>query len=153
MKRSRVLKAVLFVSGLIAAIVGVATLFAPEAFHASSGIDLGGQISLLSEVRAPGAALMASGILIVSSAFADRLAFTSVVVSTLLYLSYGLSRLLRMAVDGMPADDLVLATVLELVVGLTSLFVLARYRKRGAIAVSSGQGVAARPSFPSSLSA
>jgi hypothetical protein len=37
---------------------------------------------------------------------------SGVVVSALVYLSYGLSRILGMAIDGMPAQGLVQATVL-----------------------------------------
>lgn len=56
-------------------------------------------------------------------AFLAKLTFTSVVVASLLYLSYGLSRILGMVVDGMPAQGLVQAAVLELVVGVACVFV------------------------------
>lgn len=127
MENSRVLKIVLFVSGLIATGIGGLVLFTPETLYAVSGIELGRDISQLSEIRAPGGALLASGVLIMSGAFIARLAFTSALVSTLLFLSYGLSRVLSMAIDGMPADGLVQATVLELVIGLTGVFVLVKY--------------------------
>lgn len=131
MKRSKVLKLILFLSGLIAAGIGAAVLFVPEPFYALSGIELGGQVSLLSEVRAPGGALLVCGLLIMSGAIFAALAFTSVVLSTLLYLSYGLARILSMAFDGVPADSLVQATVLELAIGLICLFALLRYREPG----------------------
>lgn len=129
MKNSKVLKTILFMSGLIAAVIGGAILFIPVAFHATSGIVLGGDISLLNEVRAPGGALMVSGILIMLGAFVIRLTFTSTVVSGLLYLSYGLSRLVSMSIDGMPADELVQAAVIEIVIGLVCVFALVKYRE------------------------
>jgi hypothetical protein len=61
-------------------------------------------------------------------AFVDKLTFTSIVVSTLLYLSYGLSRILSMAIDGMPAEGLVQAAALEIVIGLVCVFVFVKYR-------------------------
>ncbi len=129
MKNSKVLKTILLISGLIMTGVGGAILFMPVAFHAGNGIDLGGNISLLSEVRAPGGALLASGILVMLGAFVTQLTFTSVVVSALIYLSYGISRILSLAIDGMPAEGLVQATVLEIIIGLLGVFALLRYRE------------------------
>ena len=128
MKNSKVLKAILLISGLIAAGVGGAILFMPIAFHATTGIDLAGNTSLLNEIRASGGALLASGILIILGAFVAKLTFTSTVVSIFLYLSYGLSRILSRAIDGMPAEELVQATVLEIAIGLVCLFALVKYR-------------------------
>lgn len=121
------LKTVLFVSGLIATGVGGLILFTPQTLYVASGIELGHNIIQLSEVRAAGGALFASGVLIMSGAFVARLAFTSAMVSTVLYLSYGVSRVLSMAIDGMPSDGLVQATVLEMAIGLTGVFVLVKY--------------------------
>mgnify|MGYP005725529907 CR=1 FL=1 len=128
MKNSKMLKSILLISGLIAAGIGGALLFFPVAFQASSGIELGDNISLLSEVRAPGGALFASGILMVLGAFVSKLTFTSLVVSILIYLSYGLSRILGMAIDGMPGEALIMATVLEIIIGIVGVFALLKYR-------------------------
>ncbi len=128
MKNSKVLKTILIISGLIATGIGATILFAPVAFYATYGIELDGNFSLLNEMRAPGGALLASGILIMSGAFVDKLAFTAVVVSTLLYLSYGLSRVMSIAIDGMPAEGLVQAAALEIITGLACVFALVKYR-------------------------
>ena len=131
MKNSKVLKTLLFVSGLILVGIGAATLFAPVDFLGTTGIDLGGQISLLSEIRAPGGALLASGILIMLGIFVAKLTFTSTVISTLMFLSYGLSRILSIIIDGTPAQAIVAATVLEIVIGLTGIFALLKYQANG----------------------
>ncbi len=128
MKNSKVLKTLLFLSGLIAMGVGGAILLIPVAFHATNGIELGSSLSLLNEVRAPGGALLAMGALILTGAFVSRLGFTSTIVSAFLYLSYGFSRILSMGIDGMPAEGLVLATVLEVTIGLVCAFALLRWR-------------------------
>lgn len=130
MKNSIVLKVILVISGLIGVVVGGAILLTPVAFHAASGIELGGNTSLLNEIRAPGGALLASGILILSGAFLTELTFTSIVLSTLLYLSYGLSRIISMVADGKPAETLMQATVLEIIIGLVCAFALVKYRKK-----------------------
>jgi len=126
MKNSKLLNATLILSGLVAAGIGGAILFMPAAFHATNGIELGGNTSLLNEVRAPGGALLACGMLIVSGAFVASLTFTSLVVSSLLYLSYGLSRILSMVVDGFPVEGLVQATAFEMVIGMVCFATLVR---------------------------
>ena len=127
MKNSKVIKTILIISGLIASGIGAAILFTPVEFYTTYGIALGGNFSLLNEIRAPGGALLTSGILIISGAFVDKLAFTAIVVSSLLYLSYGLSRVMSITIDGMPAEALVQAAVLEIITGLACVFALVKY--------------------------
>ena len=132
MKRSKALTTLLLVSGLIATGIGAATLFAPVAFLGTSSIDLGGQVNLLSEVRAPGGALLASGLLILLGIYARQFTFTSTVISVLMFLSYGIGRILSMAVDGMPAQEIAAATVLEMVIGVGGIIALLRLRETAA---------------------
>ena len=127
MKNSKVLKVILFISGLIAISIGATILTMPVDFYAASGINLNGDVSLLNEVRASGGALLACGLLITLGAFVDRLTFTSAVISTLLYLSYGLSRLMSMLIDGMPGDALIQAVILELVIGLVCVVAFVKF--------------------------
>lgn len=129
MKNSKVLKSILFISGLIAIGVGAGILFMPVSFYAADGIDLGGNVSLLNEVRASGGGILAVGVLVLMGAFVAKLAFTSIVISMVMYLSYGISRIQSMAIDGIPAEGLVMATVLELVVGSICVFALLKYRE------------------------
>jgi hypothetical protein len=132
MKNSKLLKTLLVFSGIIAAGIGAAILLNPSAFYATYGIDLGGYVSLFNEVRAAGGALLAVGILIISGSFLASLTYTSVVVAALLYLSYGASRILSFAIDGMPSEGLVQAAALEIFIGVVCLFALLRYRENRA---------------------
>lgn len=127
MKNSIVLKIILFISGLIAIGIGGTILTMPVAFYATNGINLEGNINLLNEIRASGGALLASGILIILGAFITKLTFTSTVISTLLYLSYGLSRILSIVLDGMPSEGLVQAVILELIIGLFCIVAFVKY--------------------------
>ena len=129
MQNSIVLKSILFFAGLIIAGIGGAELFIPVNFHATSGITLGDDINLMNEIRAQGGALLACGLLIITGIFISALTFTSVVVATVLYLSYGAARVLSVAVDGMPDVTLLQATGLEIVIGLICAFALVRYRE------------------------
>lgn len=130
MKNSKFVKAVLLVSGLIATGIGGAILIIPEAFYATYGIELSGNTSLLNEIRASGGGLLATGILILSGALVARLTFTSLIISTLLYLSYGLSRVISTIIDGMPNNGLTQSTVLEIIIGLVCVITLVRYQSR-----------------------
>jgi hypothetical protein len=124
MNKSKAVKVFLVISGLVLVVIGAGLLFVPETFHASNGIDLGGQVNLLNETRAPGGALLGSGIVILAGVFVASLTFTSAVVSVLIYLSYGISRIYSMLVDGMPSDILVGVMVLEIVIGTVGLYAL-----------------------------
>jgi hypothetical protein len=115
---------------VVASGIGASILISPSAFYETYGISLGSNISLLNELRAPGGALLASGILIISGAFVDRLAFTAVLIAAPLYLSYGLSRAMSIAVDGMPSEGLILAAVFEISTGLLCVFALVRCREK-----------------------
>ncbi|MFT5822231.1 MAG: hypothetical protein ACI8ZM_003487 [Crocinitomix sp.] len=130
MKNSKVLKVILFISGLLLTIIGGAILFMPIEFFARSGVVLDNDVSLLNNVRSSGGIVMASGILILLGSFVKRLAFTSTVISTLIFLSWGISRAIAMAIDGIPADALIKATIVEIVIGLVGAFALAKYRNK-----------------------
>jgi hypothetical protein len=135
----KLLGAVLFTSGLVVVVIGAASLFAPAAFHGFGGIDVGGDASLLNELRAAGGVLLATGAVVLLGAFVPRLTTTAAALGALLYLSYGLSRLLGMAVDGMPATGLVAATAVELVLGLACAYTVVRLRRtRAARALPEG---------------
>ncbi|NQU58583.1 MAG: DUF4345 domain-containing protein [Rhodospirillales bacterium] len=132
MKNSYFLIFVLALSGIIAIGFGAAILFAPEAFYATYGIELGNDASQLNEIRASGGALLGIGLVIASGAIWSKLAFASAIVSVAVYSSYGLSRLLSIAIDGSPDSGLVAAAAFELVIGAVSLFALFRYREERA---------------------
>lgn len=130
MKNSKALKTLLVFSGLIATGIGVVTLFAPVEGFGRLGIDLGGQINLLSFIRAVGGAFVVTGgIVIILGVFVAKLTFTSTILATLMFLSFGLGRLFSMVIDGMPGDVIVAAIVLEMIIGLAGLFALLKYRE------------------------
>ena len=136
MEKSKFPKIVLCIAGLIAPrkadleeiAVGGMIQISPVGFYATNNIDIGGNVNLLSEIRASSGSLLAYGVLIFTGAFVSQLTFTSMVLATLLFLSYGLSRFASMVIDGMPVDSLIGAGVVEVLVGLSCLFCLWKYR-------------------------
>lgn len=125
-------KVFLSLSGLIAAGIAVAIWTVPAAFYGSYGIDLGGDVNLINELKAPAGVLFVAGVAILAGAVRRRFAPASMQVAALLYLSFGASRLASFATDGMPNDSIVSAAVLEVVIGAIAVFGLIARRKQSA---------------------
>ena len=120
----------LVIAGLLLLAIGGAILLAPHAFHGSNGNVLGDNQHLLSEIHAPGGLLAASGIIILISGVRPLLRSRAVRLTTLVYGSFGVARLISMALDGMPSNSIVGATVLELIVASIGLALLLQTRAR-----------------------
>ncbi|MEM9553284.1 MAG: DUF4345 domain-containing protein [Acidobacteriota bacterium] len=116
----------LFLSGLLLLGIGLAILLAPHSIYASNGIVLGDDPSLLSEIRAPGGFLTASSILILLGTFRRFLRSVAIALTVLVYGSFGLARLVGLALDGLPAAGLVGSTAIELIVAAIGLLILWR---------------------------
>ena len=126
MKQFFLPRAFLMVAGLIGFSVGVGQLFFPVAFEASSGVSLGADISLLSEIRSAGGSLFLLGILITVGAFKRSLTKHALFLAATLYLGYGFSRLYAFFVDGIPNQLFVIVTSAEIGIGLLALFIFYR---------------------------
>ena len=128
MKNSKVLKVILFISGLVAISIGVAILIMPENFYAASGISLNGNVSLLNEIRASGGMIFVAGVIIMAGVYVAELTYAATIISILLYLTYGVSRLMSMVLDGRPAEALIQAVIVEIIIGLACAFAFLKYR-------------------------
>ena len=93
-------KGLLLASGLLAAGIAATILFAPDAFYTAYGIDIGSNVNLANELKAPAGLLLVAGLLMLTGVFRAELAVLSLTTATVIYLSYGLSRLFSMATDG-----------------------------------------------------
>jgi len=119
-------KSTLVISALVALGVGGAILAVPDAFFGSNGITLGPNVNLRNEIRAPGGALVGTGLMMLIGALFARMANTGLLIAATIFLGYGTARLLSMVVDGLPESGLVAATGLELAIGLLNLAVYMR---------------------------
>jgi hypothetical protein len=123
-KLAKTQTALLLVAGVVLILVGTFILASPVDFYASNNIELGANVSLLNELKAPAGLLLAAGVFMIGAIFVRSQADTALWLATLIYLSYALSRLVSMAFDGVPAAGLVQAAALEGVIGLACLAVL-----------------------------
>ena len=130
MKNSKVVKSYLVVAGIVGILVGGANLMIPIAFNASSGIDLNDNLNLINEMRASGGGLLASSLVVFLGAFIGRLRFSSLLLSVMIYLGYGLGRCLSMLIDGMPSEEMIQIVMFELLVGVVGLYVFLKYKEK-----------------------
>ncbi len=124
-------KSLLLTSGLLAAGIATTIIFAPDAFYAGYGIDASSNVSLANELKASAGMLLIAGLLMLAGVVRTELIVASLGIATVTFLSYGLSRLLSMAIDGVPHSGLVSAAVLEIAIGGISLIVFMWLRKSG----------------------
>jgi hypothetical protein len=130
MRESKILKAILLLLGTLLIVLGMWRVLDPVGFYANSGIILSSEVSMLNEARAAGGVVVGFALLIVSGVFFDALAFTSTVVSAVLFLSYAGGRLFGIAMDGNPGAPLVQGLAFELVFGAVAVAAFLRYRVR-----------------------
>jgi hypothetical protein len=127
MQNSKVLKGILLYLGGNLIVIGSWRLFDPISFALTNDMDLYGQISLINEVRGAAGAIVGFGILIVLGVFIKRLTYTSAIMGPVLYLGYGVARLLSFTIDGYPGEMAIVGMVGEFVLGGIGLFALIKY--------------------------
>ena len=59
-----------------------------------------------------------------------RMAFTSTVVAIVMFLTLALGRFVSIILDGMPADGLFKATVVEAILGFVAIFAMIKFREK-----------------------
>ena len=123
-KLAKTQKVLLLVAGALLILVGTFILTSPIDFYASNDIELGANVSLLNELKAPAGLLLAAGVFMIGAIFVRSQADTALWLASLIYLSYAVSRSASMALDGIPTAGLVQAAALEGIVGLACLVVL-----------------------------
>jgi hypothetical protein len=130
MTHSKALKGILIVLGLVLIIIGLLRLFDPIAFFANSGLVLSNQAGQLSEARAAGGAVLGSGIVVLLGAFIQRLSYTSTIAAIVVFLGFGIARVIGLGLDGDPGMGVIQGMIIELVLGLLSVFALIKYREK-----------------------
>lgn len=134
-------RGLLLASGLIAAGIATMILFAPSAFYGGYGIEVGANVSLANELKAPAGTLLLAGLLMMAGVFKSEFTVPSLATAAAVYLSYGLSRFLSMAIDGVPHSGLVSAASIEVVIGAICFVDLMRHRKTAVARRIAAEGV------------
>lgn len=119
--RQLVTRPLLAGSGALLGVIGFSMLTRTEEFLAMSGVAVGSDPSLLSELKAPSVLLILAGATMLVGSFRKRFADVGLTIGALVYGCYGLARLIGMAIDGLPTGSLLIATVIELVLAAALL--------------------------------
>ena len=130
MKNSIVLKIILIVLGLLLTALGSWRLFDPITFFENSGLLLDNNAGLLNEARATGGVVTGFGLLIFSGAFIRKLSYTSTIAAIVLFLGFGIARLIGFSMDGNPGETITQGIIFEFVLGLIGVFALFKYREK-----------------------
>ncbi len=130
MRNSTALRIFLIISGLLLTFIGGATLFLPVAMKSSAGIDITDNISVINDVRASSALLLAIALLALLGAFVKKLTYSASLISSMSFLSLGIGRAMSIVLDGMPVEGLVKATVLEFALGILGAVLFMVYREK-----------------------
>jgi hypothetical protein len=123
-------KIILIILALPLLIFGAWRLFDPIGFAAFGGSSLPNDAGLLSEVRAAGGAVAVSGIIVLLGAFRPRWSFVSIVLAAVIFVSFGVARLLGIALDGAPPSGTIKGMAVELVFGALSVFAYFTHLRR-----------------------
>ena len=118
------IRALLCLSGVTLFMTGTIVMLEPQALFAASSATLDTVPGLLSELRSPGVLLMASGVIIILGGIRKDLTMLALMLSVLVYGTFGISRLFSLIFDGMPPTSILAAMGLELGIGAISLFLL-----------------------------
>ncbi len=108
-------------SGAILGLIGGALMLAPKAFLEMSHVFVERDAGLMSELTAPSGVLLLTGALMVIAAVKIRFADLALSVGAIVYGSYGLGRLISIAMHGVPPQSLIVAMMIEL--GVAGLLV------------------------------
>ena len=130
MKNSKVLKGILIVLGLLLTVIGLWRLFDPISFFENSGLVLSNDAGLLSEARGAGGAVVGFGIVVLLGAFNQRLSYTSTIAAIVVFLGFGIARLIGFSLDGNPGEGVIQGIIIEFVLGLLAVFALFKYREK-----------------------
>ena len=130
MKNSKVLKGILILLGINLVVLGSWRLLDPISFFDFSGLLLSADAGLLNEARGTGGAIIGFGLLILLGAFKKNLAYTSTIVAVVLFLGFGIARVISVVFDGNPGEALYKGIIGEFVMGSIALFALIKYREK-----------------------
>ena len=130
MKNSKVLMGILILLGVSLTIMGSWRMIDPIGFYLYSGLVLSENAGLLNEARGTGGAIIGFGLLILWGAFKKKLTYTSTIVAIVLFLGFGIARVISVVLDGNPGEALYKGIIGEFVMGSIALFALIKYREK-----------------------
>ncbi|MEM7004487.1 MAG: DUF4345 domain-containing protein [Pseudomonadota bacterium] len=103
-------------SGALLGLIGGALIFVPRDFLAMSRVFVEHDPSLTSELAAPSGVLIITGSVMLLGAIKLRFSNLALSIGAIVYGSYGVCRLISLAVHGFPTVSLIAAMIIELAI-------------------------------------
>lgn len=114
-------------SGAMLSLIGGALMLNPKLFLTMNEAIVEYEPSLMSEVTAPTGLMVITGAYMMLGAAKLRYANLGLLIGGIVYGSYGISRLISQKLHGMPSDQLIVATEIELFIA--ALLIALRVRE------------------------
>jgi hypothetical protein len=70
------------------------------------------------------------GLIVLLGAFIQRLSYTSIIAAIVLFLSFGIARLIGFGLDGNPGEGVIQGMIIEFVLGFIAIFAFFKYREK-----------------------
>ena len=116
---------ILSLSGLLLTLVGLLRLTKPvNTYLKNSGITIPNDVNLLNEIRGVSAVMLSSGIIILLGTFINQIRIFSLVIAILVFIGFGIGRIISVMVDGKPNKQIIQGLIFEFVFGALNIFVL-----------------------------
>jgi hypothetical protein len=122
-------RAIFLLAGLISLAIGFSITFLTQGFYSSTGIDLGGDVNLFSEIRASGAVLLVVALFLLGALFKPDWRPAALIVAAVYFSAYGLARLYSAFATGWAGPEITTAMVAELAIGALALGVILHNRR------------------------
>lgn len=136
MNSNKAINVFLVLAGLVGILVGVGLTFFPVEMQAGYDNMISGNISQLSETRAQGTAILTISTVILIGAFRSGWKYIAVFLAAIVFLSYGIGRLVGILTDGVPVAGLLVAMIVELLIGVIALIALRKVNGYKAVEMS-----------------
>ena len=116
----------LFLCGATLLVIGLRITFSPAGFHASSGIALDSDASLISGIIAPAGTFIFASLVILTILQIASLRSQAWFIAALIYLSYGVARPIRFTIDCTAQASIFLAAAIKIFLGIMNHAMLTR---------------------------
>jgi len=126
-KNSKFVKIVLMICGAVFILVGFFSLVFPIEFTARNNANIIGNINFLNDYRGVGGLMIGNGLLILLGFFRPSYTRMSLYVASFTFLAFSFGRIISVLVDGVPVENLLKATAIELILGFFAVVALKKY--------------------------
>ncbi|MEM8633704.1 MAG: DUF4345 domain-containing protein [Pseudomonadota bacterium] len=103
-------------SGALLSLIGAAIMIVPRNFLAISRVFVEHDPGLMSELAAPSGLLITTGAVMILGSIKLRFSNLALSIGAIVYGSYGVCRLISLAVHGFPTVSLIAAMIIELAI-------------------------------------